>query len=160
MGEKMLCPFCNSENIRVVETREASKGSTRRRRECIACNKRFTTYEYVGNQDIRVIKKNGSVEQFNRQKIIDGIWMACNKRPVTYEQVESIADEVEMEIFQNGKGEISTKKIGDMVMERLRDLDEVAYMRFASVYKAFKDVGQFKHELEILNKVGGKNGTD
>lgn len=156
----MICPFCSSENLRVVETREAGKNSTRRRRECGQCSKRFTTYEYVGNQDIRVIKKDGSVEQFNRQKIIDGIWMACNKRPVNHEQVESIVDEIEMEIFQIGKGEITTKKIGESVMEKLRTLDEVAYMRFASVYKAFKDVDQFKRELEILNKVGGKNGSD
>jgi len=156
----MLCPFCKSENLRVVETRESGDTDTRRRRECESCHRRFTTYEHISNQDLKVVKKNGCVEPFDRQKIINGIEKACNKRPITRDQIETIADDIEMEVFENGRGEITTRKIGDMVMERLMKLDEVAYMRFASVCKAFKDVTEFKDELKNLKKVGDNNGAN
>ena len=145
----MRCPFCNSENTRVVDSRPVEDtNSIRRRRLCDGCGRRFTTYEKVETIPLTVIKKDQNREQYNRTKIQDGILRACYKRPIPIEKIEEMIDSVEGEIFNTEEKEISSSRIGEIVMEHLRTLDAVAYVRFASVYREFKDVSTFMDELK------------
>jgi transcriptional repressor NrdR len=149
----MRCPFCGHLEDRVVDSREAQDGqATRRRRECAGCSRRFTTYERIEEILPHVVKKDGRREAFDRRKIVDGVGIACKNRPVSAEQVEAPVAGVERQLQELGEREIRTTKIGELVMGRLRTLDEVAYVRFASVYRAFRDVGEFMTELEELQK--------
>lgn len=147
----MKCPFCGSAESKVIDSRPTDEGTIiRRRRECIECEKRFTTYEKVESIPLRVIKKDKSREMFDSQKLLNGIMRACEKRPVTMEQLQNIVDDIENDIFSTLDKEISTKEIGQKVMEALKDIDEVAYVRFASVYRQFKDLDTFMQELNAL----------
>lgn len=149
----MICPFCAHEQTRVIDKREGSDGkTTRRRRECQKCGRRFTTFERVETLDILVIKKDGRREIFDRVKLRGGVLKACEKRPVSAQEIERIVDEVEAELRKLGNGEISSKKIGELVIKRLKKLDEVAYIRFASVYRQFADLADFERELTKLSK--------
>ncbi len=153
----MKCPFCKENNDRVIDSREINDGKViRRRRECLNCKKRFTTYERVEDTPIRVIKRDGRIESFSREKLLNGILKACEKRPVKIEEVENIIDNIISTIHQKGEREIPVTEIGEMVMERLKQLDSVAYVRFASVYRDFKDVEEFLKEINQLMKKGGK----
>lgn len=145
----MKCPFCGADNTRVIDSRPADDNSSiRRRRLCDACRKRFTTYEKVETIPLVVIKKDNNREQYDRSKIEAGVLRACHKRPVSIHQINELVDSVENEIFNREEREISSKEIGEMVMERLKDLEAVAYVRFASVYREFKDVNTFMDELK------------
>jgi len=150
----MKCPFCRHKEDKVVDSRStAEESAVRRRRECLNCGKRFTTYEYIEEISMLVIKKDGRRESFDRKKILAGIMRACEKRPVSADKLEEIVTEVERGIQKKFEREISSSRIGEMIMEKLKNLDDVAYVRFASVYRQFKDVGQFMSELkDILNK--------
>ncbi|MCC6465590.1 MAG: transcriptional repressor NrdR [Planctomycetes bacterium] len=140
----MRCPFCKVDNDRVVDSRSASEGGVvRRRRECLACGKRFTTYERVEEAPLRVVKKDGSREPFDSEKIRHGIVRACEKRPVTTAQIDEVVQGIEDEINKKYDREVPTRVIGELVMERLKQLDSVAYVRFASVYREFKDTADF-----------------
>ncbi len=151
----MRCPFCGHLEDRVVDSREAQDGqATRRRRECLGCARRFTTYERIEDVLPQVVKKDGRREAFDRHKIVEGVATACQKRPVSAEQIEALVSEVEREVQELGEREIRTSAVGEAVMRRLRKLDEVAYVRFASVYRAFRDVGEFMSELETLARGG------
>ena len=149
----MKCPFCNQDNTRVIDSRPVpANNSIRRRRQCDECGKRFTTYEKIETIPLVVIKKDQSREQYDRTKIQDGIMRACYKRPISVEQIEKILDEIETEIFNKEDREIPSTEIGEIVMDKLKDLDAVTYVRFASVYREFKDVNTFMDELKkILN---------
>lgn len=149
----MKCPFCNQDNARVIDSRPVpDNNSIRRRRQCDECGKRFTTYEKIETIPLVVIKKDQSREQYDRTKIQDGIMRACYKRPISVEQIEKIIDEIETEIFNKEDREIPSTEIGEIVMDKLKDLDAVTYVRFASVYREFKDVNTFMDELKkILN---------
>ncbi len=152
----MKCPYCGYAESKVIDSRPAEEGSTiRRRRECLACHKRFTTYEIMERMPLVVVKRDGSRQSFDRVKVINGLVRACEKRPVPLSRLESIADEIEAELQGALEREISTAEIGEMVMDRLKDLDEVAYVRFASVYRQFKDIHTFMEELTKL--LGEKN---
>ena len=147
----MKCPFCGYIDSKVIDSRPAEEGATiRRRRECLACQKRFTTYEIIERLPLVVIKRDGSRQSFDKVKLINGMVRACEKRPVTLSQLEAIADEIEQELQSGLEREISTVDIGEMVMARLKDVDEVAYVRFASVYRSFKDINTF---MEVLSKL-------
>ncbi|HSA59375.1 MAG TPA: transcriptional regulator NrdR [bacterium] len=147
----MKCPFCNHPNSSVVDSRDSKEGETiRRRRECDTCGKRFTTYERVEELLPLVIKKDGRREPFDRKKIVGGIQKACEKRPVPMEKIEETVDRIEREIVELGEKEVNSKEIGERIMRALHDLDHVAYVRFASVYRDFKDVNQFLNELQGL----------
>jgi len=148
------CPGCNHSDTKVIDSRLSSDGaSIRRRRECLKCEKRFTTYEYVEQVPLMVIKRDGRRQPFDRKKIIQGLLKACEKRPVSIEKVEDLAAEVERAIQRKYDREVDSKEIGEMIMSVLANLDEVAYVRFASVYRQFRDVNQFMHELKtILDK--------
>ncbi len=149
----MKCPFCAYLESKVIDSRPAEEGATiRRRRECLACQKRFTTYEIIERLPIVVIKRDGSRQSFDKVKLINGMVRACEKRPVALGQLEEIADEIEQELQSHLEREISTVEIGEMVMSRLKDIDEVAYVRFASVYRSFKDINTFMEELTKLLK--------
>lgn len=153
----MKCQFCNSEDSRVVDSRPTEDGtSIRRRRECINCNKRFTTYEKVETIQLLVVKKDNTREVFNPQKIRSGIILACHKRPVAASEIDQLVTSVEQFAYNSMKQEITTQQIGEMVMEALRGLDEVAYIRFASVYRQFTDIPTFMHELSRLMQEGKK----
>ncbi len=156
---KTKCPYCLSENLKVVETRESNIDTTRRRRECLSCGKRFTTYERIELEDLTVIKRDGRREKFDRNKVVNGIKKACEKRPVSTERIEKLVDEVETALRQKGP-EVSSKLIGKLVMEKLRELDEVAYIRFASIYKRFKDLDSFKREIERIRVIGEARPRD
>ena len=149
----MKCPFCSSENTRVIDSRPADdNNSIRRRRLCDECGKRFTTYEKVETIPLIVIKKDNNREQYDRSKIEAGVLRACHKRPVSAQQITTLVDEVENEIFNREEREIPSGTIGELVMNKLKDLDAVAYVRFASVYREFKDVNTFMDELKsVLN---------
>lgn len=151
-GESSVrCPFCNQDNTRVVDSRPVEDtNSIRRRRLCDACGKRFTTYEKVETIPLTVIKKDQNRESYKRSKIQDGVLRACYKRPIPIERVEEMIDSIEGDIFRSEDREISSTKIGEIVMEHLKDLDAVAYVRFASVYREFKDVSTFMDELKKL----------
>lgn len=147
----MKCPYCGFEDSRVLDSRPTEEGSAiRRRRECTACLRRFTTYERVEEMPLVVIKKDGRREPFNRSKILTGLLKACEKRPVALERLDRLVSDVEREIRNSLKGEVESREIGEMIMNRLKDVDEIAYVRFASVYRQFKDVGKFLEELESL----------
>ena len=150
----MKCPFCLAPDTRVVDSRPSQDGRTiRRRRECTACSKRFTTYERVEEFQPLVIKKDGRREPFNRTKIIEGILKACEKRPIGLDQIEDFVQELERDIQEKGEREIPSSRIGERVMARLKEWDDVAYVRFASVYKQFKDLNAFMEQLkELLNE--------
>ena len=149
----MKCPFCSSERDRVVDTRSARGGKAiRRRRECLDCKKRYTTYEYIESVILTVVKRDKRREPFDRQKLMGGIITACKKRPVSLEQIENIVEEIENELHNLSQSELDSREIGERVMQKLHDLDEVAYVRFASVYRQFKDVSQFMEELKGLLK--------
>jgi transcriptional repressor NrdR len=145
----MNCPFCGHPDSRVIDSRPDAAG-IRRRRECQACNRRFTTLEKVELGGVAVIKKDDSREEFDREKIVAGVRKACEKRPIPSGAVEALADEVEQAVVAQGKAEIPSSYIGELVMERLRALDHIAYIRFASVYRAFADVEELERELEAL----------
>ena len=149
----MKCPFCEYEESKVIDSRPTDEGEAiRRRRECLKCNKRFTTYEKIETIQLMVIKKDGSRQMFDRQKLLNGIMRACEKRPVTTVEMERIVNEVESATQNFLEREISSQKIGEMVMERLPEIDEVAYVRFASVYRQFKDLNTFIEEVNKLLK--------
>ncbi len=150
----MKCPFCSSDNTRVIDSRPADDNSSiRRRRLCDDCGKRFTTYEKVETIPLIVIKKDNNREQYDRAKIEAGVLRACHKRPVSANQINKLVDEVEVDIFSREEKELSSSEIGEIVMNKLEDLDPVAYVRFASVYREFKDVNTFMNELKkILDK--------
>ena len=148
----MKCPYCGSENLKVVDSRSADDGSIRRRRQCEECKKRFTTYEKIETLPLMVIKKDDSREFFDRDKLINRIMRATYKRPVSPEQIEAIADDIENTALNSFDREISSRDIGERVMEKLKDLDEVAYVRFASVYRQFRDINTFMEELKKLLK--------
>lgn len=146
----MLCPYCNYKESKVIDSRHTDSQSIRRRRECESCKKRFTTYEKIELTPIMVIKKDNSREYFDRNKIKNGILKSSEKRPVSIEQVEEIIHYIENEINKAYLSEIESKKIGEMVMDKLKDVDEVAYVRFASVYRQFKDINTFVKELKNI----------
>ena len=147
----MKCPFCGFEESKVIDSRPTDEGQRiRRRRECLECNKRFTTYEVIESLPIIVIKKDKSRETFNRDKLMTGLLRACEKRPVSIDTLENIIDEIEVIIQNSLDREVSSEKIGELVMEKLKDIDEVAYVRFASVYRQFKDINTFMTELNKL----------
>ena len=145
----MKCPFCKASDSRVVDTRQVESG-VRRRRECITCHERFTTYEQIAGITPLVIKSDGRREEFDRQKLLVGVRKACAKRPIPSEDIENLIAGVEDGLLNSGRTEISSKEIGQMTLEKLRDLDEVAYIRFASVYLAFADLESMKQEVERL----------
>jgi transcriptional repressor NrdR len=153
----MRCPFCSYKATQVVETRETGEDITRRRRECLKCKKRFTTYEKLENFNIRVIKKDGNREFFDREKVKKGILKACEKRPITLEQIDNAVDSIEKILRSKHSPEVKSSVIGDLVMRYLKKLDSVAYIRFASVYRAFHDVGEFEKEVRLLKNKGNKH---
>jgi transcriptional repressor NrdR len=153
----MKCPFCGFANDKVVDSRESKEAeSIRRRRECLKCNKRFTTYERIDEIPYMVVKKDGRRERFDRQKVLSGLLRACEKRPVSSVQLESIVDAAESFLVDAPERERTTSEIGELIMDHLKTLDTVAYIRFASVYRDFKDVREFKEELEGLLKNHGQ----
>ena len=147
----MRCPYCGNEETKVVDKRDTD-GVNRRRRECLKCEKRFTTYERVDLIDLFVVKKDGTREGFDREKLKRGVLKACEKRPVSSEDIEKTVNEIEGYLRKREKTEVNSKIIGEMVMKKLKNLDKVAYIRFASVYKEFADIDDFKEELKSLGK--------
>ena len=150
----MKCAFCGYSESKVVDSRPAEEGATiRRRRECLSCQKRFTTYEIMEHLPLIVIKKDGRRQTFDKQKLINGMLRACEKRPVPLADLQAVADEIELELLNSLEREIHSSNVGEMVMTRLKDLDEVAYVRFASVYRQFRDINSFMTELnKLLNE--------
>ena len=147
----MKCPFCGHLGDKVVDSRESKEGEViRRRRECLECGRRFTSYERIDEIPYMVIKKDGTRERFERQKLIAGLLKACEKRPVSVSAVEGVADRVEAMLQERPEKEMSTAEVGEVVMEELKHLDKVAYVRFASVYRHFRDIGEFMNELKDL----------
>jgi len=147
----MRCPFCKKEDSRVIDSRSADEGnSIRRRRECTGCGRRFTTYEVVEKMPLMVIKSDGRRVVFDRDKLLKGLVRSCDKRDIPAEEIVTLTDEIEREIRNTMDREVTTKHIGELVMEHLKDFDEVAYIRFASVYRKFADISMFKEELEEL----------
>ena len=145
----MRCPYCQGNRTRVIDTREANEG-VRRRRECKGCGKRFTTYEHVAPSNPLVVKRDGRREEFDRAKLLAGVRKACAKRPIAVEEVERLVNEVEGRVLARKKGEVKSRVIGDVVMEKLKELDEVAYIRFASVYLPLDDLDAMKREVDRL----------
>ena len=150
----MKCPFCNYNDTKVIDSRAQDENSViRRRRVCESCGKRFTTYERIDLIPITVIKSDGTREIFDKTKIVNGIMKSCNKRPVTAQQIQDLVDDIENTLMGSGEREVASKQIGNMVMDRLKEVDEVAYVRFASVYRQFADVNNFMQELQrIMSK--------
>ncbi len=149
----MKCPFCGKDDTKVIDTRNMEDNSViRRRRSCDGCGERFTTYERVDTVQLQVIKSDNTREAFDRNKILKGVVLSCNKRPVSVEDMEKIVTDIENTAINSMKREISTKEIGEMVMEKLRDIDQVAYVRFASVYRQFQDIDSFMRELGNMLK--------
>ena len=147
----MKCPFCNNNDTKVIDSRAQDENSViRRRRLCESCGKRFTTYERIDLIPITVIKSDGTREIFDKSKVMNGIMKSCNKRPVTAQQIQDLVDDIENTLMGSGEREVPSKQIGNMVMDRLKEVDEVAYVRFASVYRQFKDINTFIDELEKL----------
>ncbi len=147
----MKCPACGHIESKVIDSRASDEGkSIKRRRECLACQKRFNTYEVVENIPLMVIKKNDSREPFDRNKVMNGIIRACQKRPVSIEQIEKIVNDIESELQNSLNNEVPTTKIGELIMDKLKDIDAVSYVRFASVYREFKDVETFMREIENI----------
>lgn len=144
----MRCPFCGQDEDKVLESRTVSEGTTvRRRRQCLACSQRFTSYERVEKEELMVIKKDGRREPFDREKIIGGVTRACEKRPVSMDEIDQLVDEIEKELYAGMPREIPSQEIGRLVIEKLHGLDEVAYVRFASVYRQFREVEDFVREI-------------
>ena len=148
----LKCPYCGSEEFKTLETRDSLENTTRRRKECITCGKRFTTYEYVETVEIMVRKKDGKLERFDVNKIIRGLQKACEKRPVTMDQINELASHVRQDLMLKGKEEITSQEIGDLVMKYLKNLDRIAYIRFASVYKQFEEPEDFRRLLLEVKK--------
>jgi len=147
----MRCPYCAFPESKVIDSRPADDGaSIRRRRECLSCRKRFTTYETMESLPLVVIKKDGSRQSFDRNKVLSGLIRACEKRPVPYHSLEEMTNEIEQALQSKMEREVSSSEIGELVMERLKKVDEVAYVRFASVYRQFKDINTFMYELNKL----------
>ncbi len=155
----MKCPFCNHKEDKVVDSRTTQHGvAIRRRRECLGCAKRFTTYEYIEDVPLMVIKKDGRRQPFDRKRILSGIVKACEKRPISIDKMEELVTQVEHAIQKKSDREVQASKIGELVMEKLKTLDDVAYVRFASVYRQFKDVGQFMAELKFMLNQSPRKG--
>ncbi len=153
----MKCPFCGLLDSKVVDSRNGKGGtSIRRRRECLECNRRFTTYERIEETNLVIVKKDGRREGFDRTKIIDGLEKACEKRPISVEVIGNIVSDLERELQETGEREVHSKVIGEKLISKLYEIDEVAYVRFASVYRSFKDVNQFMDELKELLKEKGE----
>ncbi len=149
----MKCPYCGNLGDKVVDSRESKEGDViRRRRQCLNCHKRFTSRERIEDIEYRVVKKDGNRESFQRQKLIAGLLTASEKRPVSIQQLEAIADRIEAELQERPEREMTTEEIGARLMQELKQLDQIAYVRFASVYRQFRDVGQFKREVDELQK--------
>ena len=149
----MKCPYCNYEETQVIDTRETeSLEATRRRRQCLRCEKRFTTYERVEEADIIVVKKDGRRERFQRQKVLNGMLEACEKREISLDKIEKLVDDVESDLRKRDSVEVESKTIGEIVMKKLKNLDKVAYIKFASVYREFDDLERFAEEVEKLQK--------
>ncbi len=148
----MKCPYCGAEDTKVTDSRPSDNNTIRRRRQCIVCDKRFTTYERVEVIPLVVVKKDGAREEFDRSKIEKGMLRACHKRPVSMEQITRLTDEIENELMSGGEREIPSTVIGELVMSKLKETDDVAYVRFASVYREFKDVKTFVKEIEKMDK--------
>ncbi|HEX5131208.1 MAG TPA: transcriptional regulator NrdR [Candidatus Krumholzibacteria bacterium] len=147
----MKCPQCSFEEDKVVDSRTTKEGEAiRRRRECLKCGARFTTYEYIERAPLMVVKKDGRREHYSREKLLGGLVKACEKRPVSREQLERVVDDIEAVMFARFKNEVKSTEIGSLVIDRLQLLDEVAYVRFASVYRQFKDINQFMSEVRAL----------
>lgn len=147
----MRCPFCGFEESKVIDSRPTDEGvSIRRRRECLKCSKRFTTYEKIETIPLMVIKKDKTRQAFDREKLLNGLLRACEKRPVSLHDLEKIADEIESIIYNSLEREVTSQQIGEMVMSRLKEIDEVSYVRFASVYRQFRDINSFLDELNKL----------
>ncbi|OQX88983.1 MAG: transcriptional regulator NrdR [candidate division Zixibacteria bacterium 4484_93] len=147
----MRCPYCGHEEDKVVDTRPVKDGmGIRRRRECLSCHKRFTTYEYIYTIELMVVKNDGRIEPYDREKLFNGLAAACHKRPISMKRLEAVVDEIEEEIMSRPGREVASKSIGELVMEKLKELDEVAYIRFASVYRKFKDINEFMQSLKSL----------
>jgi transcriptional repressor NrdR len=147
----MRCPFCGNTEDRVVDSRESREGDViRRRRECVSCERRFTSYEKIELEPFQVVKRDQRREPYEREKMMGGLRIACRKRPISEETLVRVADSIEAEMQESGEREISSRELGNMVMRRLRDLDSVAYIRFASVYRRFEDLEEFVHELSQL----------
>jgi len=147
----MKCPYCGFGQDKVIDTREINEGlQVRRRRECLNCGKRFTTYEEIEMKPLIVIKKDGRREKFNREKIFTGIQKACEKRPISTEEIEKIIMEIEQELRQKFDREVPSKEIGKIIIKKLKKIDKVAYIRFASVYREFQDISEFKKEIEKI----------
>lgn len=164
----MRCPYCSADNDHVIDSRSMPDGSAiRRRRECLACHRRFTTYEHVDEIALMIIKKDGRREPYNREKIAAGIRAACQKRPISEDKIQEVTGSIEQWVFSQPEKEVESHKVGELVMETLRHLDQVAYVRFASVYRSFKDVNEFMSELSrllehpqrIRKEVKGRRGT-
>src|SRR4030042_6278154 len=148
----MRCPYCNSENSKTLETRDSPENTTRRRKECINCSKRYTTYEYVETVEMMVRKKDGELQRFDVNKIIRGLQKACERRPVSMEQINELASRVRQDLMLGGKEEVTSQEIGDLVMKHLKGLDRIAYIRFASVYKKFEEPEDFRQLLLEVKK--------
>ncbi len=147
----MRCPYCNHDDLRVVDSRDSETGEAiRRRRACNSCSKRFTTYERIESIPFYIVKKDGRREDFDRQKLFRGLMNACKKRDISPGQVTQIVDEIEAELRGRGQSELPSREVGELVMNRLRQLDEVAYVRFASVYRSFRDLSEVKNEIDHL----------
>jgi|SRR5687767_8394751 len=148
----MRCPYCQGTEDRVVDSRSSREGGAiRRRRECLQCGRRFTTYEYVEERQLQVVKRDGTVENYDRRKLLRALRLACVKRPLNAPDIESIATEIEEHITRSGKDDIETSVLGELVMERLKTRDYIAYVRFASVYRNFQDIDEFYEELRDLS---------
>lgn len=145
----MRCPYCNSADLRVTDKRPSPEG-IRRRRECLKCEKRFTTYERVERENFHVVKKDGRRERFDRNKLSNGIYRAFEKRPVSKEKIDKMINEIEEQLGKRGKKEVKSSAIGELVMKKIKKLDNVAYIRFASVYRDFQDINDFKREIKEL----------
>jgi transcriptional repressor NrdR len=148
----MRCPYCNSENSKTLETRDSPDNATRRRRECISCAKRFTTYEYVETVELMVRKKDGRLERFDVNKIIRGLQKACEKRPVSMDQINDLAGKIRQDLMLKDADEVASREIGDIVIKHLKNVDRIAYIRFASVYKQFEEPDDFRRLLLEVKK--------
>lgn len=157
----MKCPYCGHKDDKVLDSRSIREGEgVRRRRECLACGRRFTTYEEIEEMRLVVVKKDERREPFDRSKVLKGMLTACEKRPVSVAQLESAVDEIERALYNRGDKEVRSAEIGDMVIQKLRRLDQVAYVRFASVYRQFEDVTQFKELVDVLDTAESKEAAD
>lgn len=154
----MRCPYCQANEDRVVDSRSSREGGAiRRRRECVSCGRRFTTYEYVEERQLQIVKRDGTIESFDRRKLLRSIRLACVKRSITAEDIETIVAEIEDELLKRGADEVESGAIGEMVMDRLKARDHVAYVRFASVYRNFQDIDEFYEELRELSARRARN---